>query len=145
LQQLARISNDTHIITALLDPDPIAYFFKEFGYYNWFKLPVTSTPQEYKQLIQLAPPGSSADAMIYNSEVIAWVPFSKKWAIWAERGYDICILGFADKNCIISDTLLKGRWRPANEGLEELVALNFKNQQVPKEIADAFMANYSNK
>jgi hypothetical protein len=144
LQQLARISNDTHIIIALLDPDPVSYFFKEFGYYNWFKLPVTSTAEEYKQLLWLAPQDSSADAMIFNSEVVVWVPLSGKWAVWTERSCDICILGFADKDCVLLDASLIGRWRPAHEGLEELLALGYKDQQVPKESADAFMENYSN-
>lgn len=145
IQQLSQLSNDDTIIVGLLDPDPVAYFFKEFGFYNWFKFATNITPSMYEEAIHQVPKGSPADAITYNSEIIVWAPLSKKWAIWFERGYDICILGFADKNCMLPAAELQGNWGSPQEGLEQLIALNFKHQQVPQEVADVFLANYSHK
>jgi hypothetical protein len=38
---LAFASQDSYILTAVLEPSPTGYFYKEFGYYNWCRLPAS--------------------------------------------------------------------------------------------------------
>lgn len=143
IQQLSQQSQDEYVIVGVLEPDPITYFFKEFSYYNWFKFPTNITASAYSNALHKEPENSPADALTYNSEIIVWIPLSRKWAIWMERSYDICILGFADKNCVISSNNLAGRWRSPKIALDELIAPNFKDQKIPKDFSDALIVNYS--
>lgn len=143
LQQLATASQDTHIITALLEPNPVTFFFKEFGYYSWFKLPTTLSEKEYGEMMNYGPKAKPDETLLYMSSVVAWVPLSKKWAIWGDRRYEVCILAFADQSIIMPNNSLKGRWRPVKNALDELISLIFRHQQVPQEIADTFIKNYS--
>ncbi len=140
IQRLALASNDTDIFLTVLDPDPINYFFDNFGYYNSMKLPVNITGKDYENILQTGPKDSPADAVLYNSEVIVWLPVSMKWAIWGERSCGICILAFT------KDSNLKtpeGRWQSVHEALKDLIAVDFREKKIPKEFADSLIENYS--
>lgn len=143
IQQLANLFGDEHIIVGVIEPDPDTYFFQEFGYYNWFKFPTNITASAYADILHKEPEDSPADALTYNSEIIIWTSLSRKWAVWMERGYDICILGFTDRDSMIFLNTLIGRWRPPIQALDELIALNFKDQKVPSRFKSIFLANYS--
>ena len=140
IQQLSRASNDNHVIIATLDPDPQNYFYKEFAFYNWFKLPTTLSDINYYSILKEGPKESPVDALLYNTEVVIWCAPSMKWAIWGERSYGICILGFSkDSNVIVP----QGMWRSAHEALDDLIEANFKDQKIPKDFSDALILNYS--
>jgi hypothetical protein len=145
LQKLAQASHDNFIFMAMISPDPVTYMYKNFGYYNWFKLPLTITAKEYGEVVHAGPSQDPLENIVYISEIVAWVPLSCKWAIWGQRSDGICILGFADENSVIPNTFLPGLWRPIDEALEGLVSLTFPNQQIPQDVADTFIENYSNK
>lgn len=85
LKKLAIQTNDNFILIAVLKPNPVEYFYKEFKYYNWIKLPVGLSDDEYYEILQLGPEESPADAVVYNSYTVAWLSPSMKWAIWGER------------------------------------------------------------
>lgn len=93
IQQLAKSSNDETVLMAVLEPKPDSYYKREFGYYNWVRLPISQFGVDYWKLLNQHPPESPADSILCISETILWLPPSAKWAIWGDRGYDICVLG----------------------------------------------------
>jgi hypothetical protein len=143
IRPLAALSQDTQILVAVLDPDPINYFYREFGYYGWRKVSVDIGGHNYFNLLGAGPASSPADAMLFDSESVVWVPMSKQWAIWGERSYGTCILAFADGNTKLAKTPLLKTWRSADKALDDFICLNFKNQETPKEFADPLRRNYS--
>ncbi|MDE8564824.1 hypothetical protein PNH38_13220 [Anoxybacillus rupiensis] len=144
IQQLSRQTKDNYVLTAVLDPSPVEYFYKEFNYYNWMKLPVNLSPDEYLDVLELGPEESPADAVLYNSYTVIWLPPSMKWAIWGERSYGVCVLGLQDVNNSADLLPILKNWRSIDETVLSWVGLNFVNQQLPQEIADIFFLNYSN-
>jgi hypothetical protein len=120
IQPLALASGDTHVLIGILDPDPVNYFYHAFGYYNWFKLSIDNeTANDYSDVLISGPERSEADAILYNSETVIWVPMSGKWAVWGERSVELCALAFSDNNTQIVEAL--------------------------KNFTDRFLLNYSNK
>ncbi|MBS2773238.1 hypothetical protein KFV09_17300 [Anoxybacillus rupiensis] len=144
IEQLSRQTKDNYVLTAVLDPNPVEYFYKEFNYYNWMKLPVNLSPDEYLDVLELGPEESPADAVLYNSYTVIWLPPSMKWAIWGERSYGVCVLGLQDVNNSADLLPILKNWRSIDETVLSWVGLNFVNQQLPQEIADIFFLNYSN-
>lgn len=143
IQQLAVLSNDSYILTAVLEPSPTDYFYHEFGYYNWFKLPVNITADDYWSVLQVGPKGSPVDAMLFNSNIVVWLSPSMKWAVWGERSYGICILAFKQGSKITTKTSVLGSWRSVNEALTDLLPINFEEKKIPKEFSASLLINYS--
>lgn len=97
LKPMGVISQDDRILMAVLDPDPLNYFYNEFGYYNFVKFPINISGNKYFEALEQGPKNSPADAMLFNSEVVVWVPLSAKWAIWGKRGSGVIKLAFSDE------------------------------------------------
>lgn len=138
IQQLASGSADSYILMAVIEPSPIDYFFKEFGYYSWFKLPVNISADDYWSILEHAPDGSLADAVLYNSDVLVWISPSKKWAIWGERDHGVCVLA----TTYPSDQLQVNSWHSVDKALRELISQQYANHKVPKDFADSLRLNY---
>jgi hypothetical protein len=77
-----------------LRPEPLTYYFKEFGYFNWCKLPVNLTKEDNIKVLNLEPPESPADSLMNNSNLIVWASPSGKWAIRCDRGFEVSVIGF---------------------------------------------------
>lgn len=139
LQPLGKNLNDSHILTAVLDPDPKRYFYHNFGYYNIFNLPINTTGAEYLKSLATGPSKSQADAVLYNSEVVVWVPNGGKWAIWGQRNYEVCILAFADEQAMaLAKPFLNKSWKFADNALNSFVL-----KHVSKDFLAYFMSNYA--
>ena len=80
------------VIMGVLDPHPEEYYYKEFGYYNWLKLPCDLTGDQYMDVLEEYPQDSMADSIMHNSFVVVWFPPSKEWIIIGDRSYGINIL-----------------------------------------------------
>jgi hypothetical protein len=139
LQQLCKASNDDHVIVAVVAPDPQNYFYKEFGFYSWLKLPITLSGMDYFSALETGPEESPADALLYSIDTVVWCSPNMKWAIWGERPYGVCVIGFSDESTVVSP---QGLWRPATEALEDFIALNFRKFEIPKEFSDALILHY---
>jgi hypothetical protein len=132
VQCLAGQSLDDELILAVLDPDPVSYFKSNFGYYEWDRLPVDMTKQQYWDFINQAPADSPADSILGVAERIVWVPQTRNWCIWAERESGLCVLAsssaYAWGNSRGIDWALD--WcRPwANTAYLEQFELNFKGR-----------------
>lgn len=151
IQKLAIASGDTHVLVAVLDPDPVSYFYHEFGYYNWHKFPVNITGKEYWKTLETGPVDYPVDAVFFNSETVVWLPMSTKWAMWGERSRETVILAFADEQTRVAviDVLRNSidptsPWERVQEALKYFLAPAFRDQ-IPKEFSDMMIANYSTK
>lgn len=140
LEELIGLSGDPFAIMAVLDPHPVEYYYNEFSQYNWCILQEETTADEYWNMLEQGPGESPADAISINSEVVVWISSSMKWAIWGERSYGICVLGFIDGD--ICDYECES-WFTMDQAITDLVSLNFKNYTVPKEIISKLMKHYS--
>jgi hypothetical protein len=142
IRELAEASQDAYILTAVLEPNPIDYFYYEFGYYNWVKLPISISADDYWEVLQLGPKDSPADAMLFNSFIVVWVSPSMKWAVWGDRTYGICIFASEKGSNIINHSSLLGTWKTVNEALTDLLPINFKSRQMPIEFSSTLRSNY---
>jgi len=143
LKSLGHIFHDSYILTTVLDPDPVNYFYHHFDYYNMVKLPIDISRSDYWNSLETGPKSSPADAMLFNSEIVVWMPMSKKWAIWGERSYGICILAFADENIRAAATPLIKTWKSTNAALSDFVDINFRDKKAFQIFADNLIRNYA--
>jgi hypothetical protein len=137
LKRLANLAGDSFILMAVLDPHPVEYYYKEFSQYNWCILTNGTTADEYWNTIEQGSEESPADAILFNSEVVVWLSPSMKWAIWGERSYGICIIGFNyEINGFTSELLTT-----IDTAITDMVSLNFRNN-VPVIISSSLIKNY---
>ena len=52
LKPMGVISQDDRILMAVLDPDPLNYFYNEFGYYNFVKFPINISGNKYFEILE---------------------------------------------------------------------------------------------
>ncbi|MGR3779337.1 hypothetical protein ACT1UG_27655 [Bacillus paramycoides] len=143
IQILARQSQDNYVLCAVLNPHPLEYYYKEFGYFNWVKLPLNLTADEYLDILNIEPESSPADSITTNSFTIVWLSPSMKWAIWGDRNDEVCVLAFKDQSNV-SEILPQLRtWRfVEDEAVSDWIGMGFRGFTIPKEIADALKNNY---
>lgn len=145
LQKLAQKTQEDFILMGVLKPHPVEYFYREFNCLNWVKLPIHLTEDEYWERLESGPTDSPADAILYNSFTVVWVPPSKKWAIWGDRGPEICVLGF--KRGTFDDGVLPtvvGDWKAVHDqAVKNWISLSFINQEIPDEFFENLSSNYS--
>lgn len=91
-QEFASFSGDSEIIVAVIDPDPVKYYKKNFGYYNWAILPTALTEREYGDFLISHPKGAEVDAILYYSETIIFTVPSQRWIVWCDRSSETCVL-----------------------------------------------------
>jgi hypothetical protein len=142
IRELANKTNDDFIIMAVLNPDPITYYFKEFGYFNWVKLEVSITPDQYLDILNFSPEDSPADSIFVNSYTVVWVSPSMNWGIWAEREKEICVIAFSEKMYMDSLNPILNNWRPIDNEITDWIGLNYKNFTIPKDVKDKLFLNY---
>lgn len=136
VQSLCIGSGDESCLIAVLDPHPIDYFHKEFGYFNWAVLPVSASSEKYWDLLNRHPVESPADSIVSNSEKVIWLPASGKWAIWGERSFGMCVLG-------CHESVERCAWHDVDWALKYALPNCFRGRTVPQEFADCLRLNYS--
>lgn len=141
LKQLAIETNEPFVLIAVLDPNPSEYYFNEFGYFNWIKIPTDVLDTFYFEAIEYPPEESVADSILYNSQKIVWTVPSAAWAIWGDRNYGICILGRKMGCQLESEQNLKN-WKTVENALESWMKLSFENQDIPKKFKRQMVLNY---
>ncbi|MGD6818699.1 hypothetical protein [Metabacillus sp. 84] len=143
IRKIADITDESYIISAVLDPDPIEYFFKEFNYYNWIKIPKDLPDDSYEETLELGPKESPADAILYNSFTIVWLSPSKKWGIWGDREYGVSVMGFQNEEVKKSLMPFLYSWRSLDETVLSRIGINFRNQKTHQEFGEILKLNYS--
>jgi hypothetical protein len=138
LQDLARKSGDQSLLVSVLEPDPVDYYKREFGCYNWAIISSTSTADEYWTLLNHHPEESPADSILSNSERVVWAARSGAWAVWGERALEICVLACSKVNIAESAS-----WHNMDWVLHDILPGCFRYGLVPTEFANQLRKNYS--
>ena len=143
-KKLNNITGDSSIIISVIDPDPIEYHFKYFNFFNTVKIPIEFSAEDYQSVLDFHLPGSKADAIIYNSNVIAIFPISKKWAIWADRSYGIMVLGYNLDEIDKDSNKLFEQWVSTVDIdiITDQVSYNFENENEIKNFTNTLYLNY---
>ena len=81
-----------------IDPSPQKYFFKHFNKYSIAKITTKDSSEEYNNFLLKDPGDSPADAMQYNSELVAIYSISTRWAIATSKDWEVGIVGFNSLN-----------------------------------------------
>lgn len=136
LQALCQCSGDASLLIAVLEPDPLKYYRKEFGYFNWAELSVSASDTEYLELLNRFPDESPADSLLANSEKVVWLPRSGKWAIWGERTYEVCVMGRRDSE-------EQNVWNDVGWALETAIPNAFSGGVIPTDFAEPLSRNYA--
>ncbi|MCL1698806.1 hypothetical protein [Lysinibacillus sp. Bpr_S20] len=143
LKKLATKSKDDFVLVAVLEPNPEEYFYKEFQYYNWIKMPVWIDEDDYYDILEFGPKESPADAVLYNSSVMIWLSPSLEWAIWGEREFGVCVIAFNDtavENKLIPDLIT---WHTLDDTVLAWIEMNFRNQRLYQKNIQALKINYT--
>ena len=142
IKNIATITNDKHVITAVLNPHPVDYYYKNFKYFNWAEIPVEFEGDVYCEFIEKAPKLSEVDSIIYNSNTIVWTSPTSQWGIWGERSCGICIIAF--KKGVEMENILPvlQNWQPVEKAIESWISVNFKGQKVPDGFKQRIISNY---
>ena len=145
LQGLALSSQDSHVNLVVLEPDPIDYFFKRFQRYGALRFEVSVSPNDYSEALETVPGNSPADALLYNSEVIAWFPDSCNWALWGERSRGVAVFGVKNHCSIPVESILREASLPnvsVDQALMDFVSMNFRDTNALEEFSRTLEQNY---
>ncbi|EOQ04468.1 hypothetical protein [Bacillus cereus] len=144
IRRMAQITNDSFVIMGVLDPHPQKYYYKEFGYYNWLKLPCDLKGTQYIDVLEAYPKDSLADSIMHNSSIIVWFPPSKEWIVVGDRDYGISILAIKDDSELKDNLTSFSAWRALNDDVLSWISLNFDDELLYKEFIENILKNYSN-
>ncbi|GLW41386.1 hypothetical protein Bamy01_10310 [Bacillus amyloliquefaciens] len=139
LKSLAHHHHDEFILMAVLEhSDDMNRFYGEFGYFNWLKIPLHITADEYLSILTDYPKHSKNDCILNIASRVVWASPTFKWAIYGEREFEICILGIDQE--IAGKTLES--WRPLDDHVLDWISVVFPDQIVPDEFQKKLAAHY---
>lgn len=144
LQNLASIFKDDYIIMGILNPDPVTYYYRKIGYYNWLHIPANAPENYYWDMLTIEPDGTPFDSLLFNSYTMVWASPSKQWAIWGERDYGVAILGLDKRNKLYTNIQENDTWGKMDEDFATLISYNFKDFKLPKDSKEKLFLHYQN-
>lgn len=97
---LCETTGDTSLSFVMLDPDPVEYYFREFGRFGAVTMQVHEDVDAAWSAFEEDPGGSPADALMYAVRKFAVISPSLRWAVWGSRDEDVIIVG-AENNDIV--------------------------------------------
>lgn len=143
IRAISTATGDHTITWTVLEPHPSEYYKRHFGYFGVVQFPLSSDAETCMEVLAYEPPGSPADAMLYNSRVVGCYPDSGRWLVWGERTLGIAIIAIRDdpEEQSMAKHLRRLAWVPLDEATE-LIAINFIDKKLPSGFASTFRANY---
>lgn len=87
LQALVDSHADKFVTVATFDPGPMEYR-EEYGTFGAFTIPGRHISETYWNAVSQ----ESTGELIYSANVVAQVGSSGRWAVWAERSWDLAII-----------------------------------------------------
>ena len=136
---------DETVLFCALDPDPIAFYHKEFHKICGVYFKANFSIAEYLHMLWLeVSPGDEPSEFLFT-ELEVYLPESESWAMWGERSRDIAVLGLDDPALaafLVNET---GYWMDAETALRRFARLPFIDQKVPEDFRRALIANYGSR
>jgi hypothetical protein len=142
---IQKIAFQSRINMVSIDPDPVEYFFKEFGQFGAIQVNASATADEYYEALCAHPPSYPLDSL-FHSETLAWFPDSALWLVWGERGYGVAVLGLHKDFDSPIDRIARDAGMPLlslDEALSDIVSLNFRDSAAFEAFSIDFKTNYS--
>lgn len=90
-------NNDRSWWIAVLDPDPVSYFYENFKSYACVEFSRGDDSKVFVEALNFSPGGSSPDAIIHNSNSLAVLSEAGDWVIFGDRDSEIAVCAFKDK------------------------------------------------
>lgn len=84
----------------VLDPDPDKYFRRRFGALPLLTFSTSDIAAAYIDRINADPGDSPADAVIYNSNIVAVWPATKLWCLYGHRDFEISVIATQDNHVL---------------------------------------------
>jgi len=124
-----------------LDPDPIKYFYNNFGTYPYLEISVESSNDEYIKYINEDPGGSPADSIAMNGRTLVYYTGKNDWAIFCNAELEVCIVAFKEKESFSSFKKIgkEMAWLNVEEALKNLFVLN----ELSKNERNSLKINYA--
>jgi hypothetical protein len=91
LQRLVDAHGDTSVSLVVLEPTP-DYYRENYGSYPAFTIPGQNIAETYWGVVAYEPDDDPTGAVIFTADVVGIVGSSARWAVWAERSWDIAIV-----------------------------------------------------
>lgn len=91
LAQLARCFDDTSVTMVALEPDPSIYL-SSFTTAPAFRVDVQDLPAGFGDALVWEPSGPINGALLYTLDCFTIVGSSGRWAVWAQRDWDIAAI-----------------------------------------------------
>ncbi len=132
------------VLLSVLDPDPIAYYYKHYHKINAFYFKADITENEYFDL-RSRNPGNKADAIQYNTEIETYNPESLGWAMWGERSREIAVIGLDDRELAAYLVKENGYWMDAETASENFASMPYPKQKIPEDFRRALITNYGSR
>ena len=82
LVSLARLHDDESINLFTVDPDPVRYYFREYGDYACFSLRISASREDYWGAVAESPSGDPTGAIAFTADMIAITGWSGDWGCW---------------------------------------------------------------
>lgn len=144
LQSCAALTGDNEINMLLCKPDPVEYYFKNFGRYGALNFDITASADDYSKALRAEPARSPADAFETNSYVWTWCGNSMKWGFYGVREIPEIGIGATNIDNFLWPQIEGISWFSAKDALDNLVSVVFRGHELEfREFADIFMQNYS--
>src|ERR1700733_8067242 len=78
---------------SMVDPDPVKYYYKEFGRFGAVKIQKNEDVGSVWSAFEEDPGGSPADALMYAVRRFVVISPSMRWAVWGTRDDELIICG----------------------------------------------------
>lgn len=138
LNSLVSVHNDDAVSLVVLEPSP-RYYRDNYGSYPSFAIASSDLPEAYWELVAHEPGGDPTGAVTYTADIVALVGSSSKWAVWAERSWDLALVFSGHRN---------GPWLscgvpfvPAEVALADFTEPDFKTP-LPADQRATFLRNF---
>jgi len=94
-REISAITKDDFVVMAMRDLVRTREFYKEFGCYNWLKLPVDIVWKDYYEVLMLELDDEST--LVFNSHIFHWTGSSRQWGMWADWNFELCVFGLSEE------------------------------------------------
>lgn len=130
---------------AVIDPDPVGYFFRHFGKYPIIEISAGDTADDYQNMLRDDPGNSPADAIASNSTIILLYSDSGRWAIYGDRDYELAVISFAEMHFLeLFISVYDRNWVfNVDEAIENILEGVYRHKGVPLDIRNQLINNYS--
>jgi hypothetical protein len=144
LQRLAAAVDSQCVLFIVLKPDPIDYYYAQFGKLPLVELDVAkSSGSAYINALHEDPGDSPADAIVHNSDVMVIFPENMRWMIYGDRNFEIGIIAGMDTDAVRAvDAIYPcGRLYSARYVIDHILPAVFRGA-VPSDLSAQLLQNY---